>query len=100
MHSHEQKSAAIIARAIERKGIHGVHVDVDSQDVAYLDGEVHDKQEEALAVEAAIEAGAHTVVDGIHYPGQEQFASHYASHHGGVPHDLLVHHGLGDSGEG
>jgi len=100
MSSHAEKAAATILRAIEKRGVHGVHVEVDSEEVAYLDGEVATREQEALAVEAAIDAGAVSVVDGIHYPGQEKDAMHFHHNRAAVPHDgSLMRHGHGsDSG--
>lgn len=84
-HRHQEQEAREIAAAIEAAGVKGVHVAVDEEEVAYLDGEVKDSYEEALAVEAAIKAGAVEVVDGLTHPKTEQQASHFKNPNSHLP---------------
>ncbi len=85
MSTHQEREAAYISKAIEARGIHGVHVDVDDQHVTYLDGEVKNNDEEATAVEIAFAAGAAEVVDGLIYPGQHVVTHHVAAITSGIP---------------
>ncbi len=74
-HNDPEKKAAAIAEAIAARGVTGVAVSMSAQDSsAYLVGEVHSAAEEAIAVDAALEAGATRVQDGLHYPGAEKAA--------------------------
>lgn len=85
MGKQHQKEAVLISRAIEDAGIRGVHVDVDELETVYLDGQVADSDEEALAVQAAIKGGAGAVVDGLTYPGQRAVTHHIAAVTSGIP---------------
>ncbi len=82
---HLEQEAREISAAIEAAGVKGVHVEVDEEEVTYLDGEVKDSFEEALAVEAAIKAGAVEVVDGLTHPGTEKSASHFKNPNSHLP---------------
>ncbi len=85
MSTHQEREAAYIAKAIEARGIRGVHVDVDDEHVTYLDGQVKNNDEEATAVEVAYELGASEVVDGLTYPGQHVVTHHVAAITSGIP---------------
>lgn len=87
MSKREEQEAAQIAKAIENAGVHGVHVEVDDQEVAYLDGEVASLEEEVAAVQAAIAVGAVEVVDGLHYPNMPVSTHHVKAVSSGVPID-------------
>jgi hypothetical protein len=89
MRQRQQTQAATISRAIAAIGVSGVHVDIDEQDTVYLDGHVADADEEALAVQAALAAGAVAVVDGLTYPGQRPVTHHVAAQTSGIP---TLHH--------
>ncbi|MBM4344298.1 MAG: hypothetical protein FJ100_13090 [Deltaproteobacteria bacterium] len=91
MHNREETLQHAVEAAIEARGVHGVHVDVDAGDVVYLDGEVATNVEEAVAVEAAIEMGADRVEDGLHYAHQEDTLGHLAERHTSMPHDSNVY---------
>lgn len=84
-HRHQEQEARDISAAIEAAGVKGVHVEVDEEEVAYLDGEVKDSFEEAVAVEAAIKAGAVEVVDGLTHPGSGNQASHFKNPNSHLP---------------
>lgn len=95
MGKHHDKEAAAIAKAIEQAGIQGVHVDVDALEIAYLDGEVHNADDEAAAVQAAYKAGAVEIVDGLHYPDMPVVTHHIKAITSGIPAD---HHDKGGKG--
>lgn len=80
-----QQEAAYIEKRIADAGVRGVHVDVDEFHVAYLDGTVRSSNDEAAAVQAAFDAGAPEVVDGLTYPGQHVVTHHIAAITAGVP---------------
>lgn len=89
--SREETIKHAVEAEIEAHGVHGVHVDVEPGDVVYLDGEVGTVEEEAIAVQAAIDIGADRVEDGLHYPHQEDTHGHLAEHHSAVKHDSSIH---------
>jgi len=87
MSKQEQRDAEAISKAIQAAGVRGVHVEVDDQEVAYLDGEVQNAEEEVAAVQAAIAVGAVEVVDGLHYPDMPVVTHHIKAISQGVPVD-------------
>jgi hypothetical protein len=87
MSKQEQRAAAVISQAIQAAGVSGVHVEVDDQEVAYLDGEVANLDDEVAAVQAAIAVGAVEVVDGLHYPDMPVVTHHVKAITQGVPVD-------------
>ncbi|MBI5608361.1 MAG: hypothetical protein HY902_05725 [Deltaproteobacteria bacterium] len=93
-----QRQQVAIAQAIESRGVDGVHVTVIANDGTYLDGEVHNAEEEAIAVDAAIHAGAEKVIDGLHYPGVEETVGHLDERHRGTPSVTPQHQNADDPG--
>ncbi len=97
MHKVERQQE-VITQAIESRGVDGVHVTVIANDATYLDGEVHNAEEEAIAVDAAIHAGAEKVIEGLHYPGVETVAGHLDERHRGTPSVTPQHSNPDDPG--
>lgn len=100
MSDHLLKKSEEISKAIEERGVRGVEVSADGHDPSiYLDGDVRNATEEAIAVEAAIEAGAERVVDNLEYPGAEHHVAHVSgeihAHTGNPVLDILRGANLG-----
>lgn len=93
-----QRQEEAITQAIESRGVEGVHVTVIANDGTYLDGQVHNAEEEAIAVDAAIHAGAEKVIDGLSYPGVEHSGGHLDERHRGTPSVTPQHQGADDPG--
>lgn len=80
----EQQQRHAIETLLQAQGVQGVHVDIDDTDTAFLDGEVRSEADEIAAVETAIAVGVQSVVDGLHYPGQDATADHFEGRRGRV----------------
>ncbi len=92
MSNKTERQQQAISQAIASRGVQGVHVTVLANDGTYLDGEVQSAAVEAIAVDAAIHAGAEMVIDGLHYPGAEDDCGHLAERHRGTPSVTPAHH--------